>query len=57
MTALSFDDPKPAPDTRRQQFIFLRPSIKAEIDKVRGKMSRSEWIKRAVLRELRRDMS
>lgn len=53
--ALSFDDPKPDPDTRKMQLIYLRPSLKAEIEKVRGALSRSQWIERAVQAQLRRE--
>lgn len=54
MAALSFDDPKPAPDKRKMQQIFLRPSLKDEIDRIRGKASRSEWIERAIYAALRK---
>lgn len=55
MTALSFDDPKPPPDTRKMQLITLRPSLKAEIEKRRGKLSRSAWIERAIVEKIARD--
>jgi len=55
MAALSFDDPKPALEKRKMQQIFLRPSLKDEIEKVRGKLSRSEWIERAIYAALRRE--
>lgn len=45
---MNFDDPKPEPDKRRQQLIYLRPSLKERIDAERGKVSRSEWIERAI---------
>lgn len=54
MAALSFDDPKPV-DKRKMQQIFLRPSLRSEIEKVRGKLSRSEWIERAICAALRRE--
>ena len=46
----SFDDPKPANEKRKQQLIYLLPSIKAEIEKRRATagQSRSEWIERAI---------
>jgi hypothetical protein len=50
--APSFDDPKPPREKRKQQLIFLLPSVKARIDAVRGKVSRSEWIEIAVLEKL-----
>lgn len=49
---LSFDDPKPSKDTRKQVLVFIRPSVKDRIDEARGKLSRSEWIERAVLEKL-----
>lgn len=51
---LSFDDPKPPKDKRKMQQIFLRPSLREEIDKRRGEVSRSEWIERAIQAALRR---
>lgn len=50
---LSFDDPKPD-DTRKMQQISLRPSLKTRIDNTRGRLSRSEWIERAVIFYLQR---
>lgn len=47
--AMSLDDPKPKPDTRKYQIIYLRPSLKDKIDKQRGARSRSEWIEDAIL--------
>lgn len=46
----SFDDPKPRPEKRKQQIIYLLPSLKTEIDKRRSQagQSRSEWIERAI---------
>lgn len=32
MASLSFDDPKPVVEKRKQQQIFLRPSLKDEIE-------------------------
>ena len=52
---MNFDDPKPASDRRVQQLIYLRPSLKEQIDNRRGKLSRSEWIERAVAVFLRLD--
>jgi hypothetical protein len=52
---VNFDDPKPPPDTRVQQIIFLRPSLKAEIDKRRGAQTRSAWIELAIRAALKRD--
>lgn len=49
---LSFDDPKPD-DKRKMQQIFLRPSLRAEIENRRGKLSRSAWIERAIFHYLR----
>lgn len=46
---LSFDDPKPPLDKRKQLQIFLRPTIKDRIDALRGELSRSAWIEKAVL--------
>lgn len=46
----SFDDPKPIQEKRKQQIIYLLPSLKAEIDKRRfdAGQSRSEWIERVI---------
>jgi len=52
---LSFDDPKPPREVRKMQTIFLLPSLKREIDRRRGRLSRSEWIERAILAQLARD--
>ncbi len=52
---LSFDDPKPPEDKRKMQTIFLRPTLKAAIDQRRGKLSRSDWIERAIRAALARD--
>jgi Ribbon-helix-helix protein, copG family len=51
----SFDDQKPIPEKRKQQLIYLLPSVKAEIDRRRAVagQSRSEWIERALLRDLK----
>jgi len=51
----SFNDPKPKPEKRKQQLIYLLPSIKEEIDRRRAiaGQSRSEWIERALVRELK----
>ncbi len=48
--ALSFDDekPKPKPEKRMPQTIFLLPSLRAEIDRRRGKVTRSAWIEGAI---------
>lgn len=51
---LSFDDPKPD-DKRRMQQIFLRPSLREEIEQRRGKLSRSAWIERAIYAQLARE--
>lgn len=51
---LSFDDPKPD-DKRKMQQIFLRPSLRAEIENRRGKLSRSAWIELAIYHYLRTD--
>lgn len=45
---LSFDDPKPPQDKRKQLQIFIRPTIKDRIDALRGEMSRSAWIEKAI---------
>lgn len=42
-------------EKRKQQQIFLLPSLKREIDEVRGKVSRSEWIERAIVAQLARE--
>ena len=55
MSAISFDDPKPPAEKRKQQLIYLLPSIKEQIDHLRGKLTRSAWIERAVLEAIRRD--
>lgn len=52
---LSFDDPKPQVERRKQQLVFMTPSIKARIDTVRGKLPRSHWIERAILKQLERE--
>lgn len=52
---MNFDDPKPRPDNRKQQLIFLRPSLRVRIEAVRGDMSRSAWIERAILAALQRE--
>ena len=49
---LSFDDDRPD-DKRKMQQIFLRPSLRTEIDKRRGNLSRSSWIERAIFHYLR----
>lgn len=47
---MNFDDPKPESDKRKQQLIYLRPSLKEKIDRARAvrQESRSVWIERAV---------
>jgi len=52
---LSFDDPKPEKEKRKQQIIFLLPSLKMEIDKLRGRLPRSAWIERAIINEIQRN--
>lgn len=52
MRALSYDDPKYANEKRKHQRMFFLPSLKLEIDKRRGSLSRSEWIERAIRRAL-----
>lgn len=54
MSALSFDDPKPPRDTRVPKTIFIRPSLRDEIDDLRGRTSRSEWIEVAIRERLAR---
>jgi metal-responsive CopG/Arc/MetJ family transcriptional regulator len=51
-----FDDPKPPAEKRKQQLIYLLPSLKAEIEKRRiaAGQSRSEWIERAIRAALAR---
>lgn len=49
---LSFDDPKPIPERRKSETVFIAPSIKARIDTIRGKLPRSHWIERAILKQL-----
>jgi metal-responsive CopG/Arc/MetJ family transcriptional regulator len=47
-------DPKPAHEKRKQQLIYLLPSLKDEIEKQRiaAGQSRSEWIERAIRAKL-----
>ena len=52
---MNFDDPKPAPDTRKLQQITLRPSLREEIERRRGKITRSEWIERAIREKIARE--
>jgi len=52
---LSFDDSKPPAEKRKQQLIYLLPSLKEKIDQLRGKQTRSAWIERVVLAAIRRD--
>jgi hypothetical protein len=40
-------------EKRRQQIIYILPSITRDIDAVRGKVSRSEWIEMAIMDKLR----
>lgn len=49
---MNFDDPKPTREVRKQQLITLLPSLKASIDQRRGRLSRSEWIERAIVAAL-----
>lgn len=49
----TFDDPKPPPDTRKQQIVYLRPSLRERIEQQRGRLTRSEWIERAIMAHLR----
>lgn len=49
------DLPDGGTDTRRMQLITLRPSLKAEIEKRRGKLSRSAWIERAIVEKIARE--
>jgi Ribbon-helix-helix protein, copG family len=52
---LSFDDPKPH-DKRKQQIIYLRPSLKSAIDEDRLRLgqNRSEWMERAFVEALKK---
>lgn len=50
----SFDDPAPARDTRKMLTIYLRPSLKIEIDRARGKLTRSEWFELAIVEKLQK---
>lgn len=52
---MNFDDPKPPPDTRKMQQITLRPSLREEIERRRGKITRSEWIERAIREKIARE--
>ena len=56
---MEFDDAKltePArKDTRKIQQITLRPSLRAEIEQRRGKITRSEWIEQAIREKLLRE--
>lgn len=47
---MNFDDPKPEREKRKQQLIYLLPSVKRAVDRARAKagQSRSEYIERAV---------
>jgi post-segregation antitoxin (ccd killing protein) len=47
---VSFDDPKPQPEKRKQQIIYLLPSLKDEVEKRRREAGQnlSEWIERAI---------
>lgn len=54
MPPMSFDDPKPQAEKRKMQLIYLLPSLRDEIDAKRGKLSRSEWIERAIKAALTR---
>lgn len=55
---LSFDDSKPVPERRVMQIIYLLPSLKDSIDRMRPKrVSRSEWIEKAVQERLAREKS
>lgn len=53
MPRLSFDDPKPEVERRKQVIVFITPSIKARIDAARGKAPRSHWIEKAILQQLK----
>lgn len=52
---MNFDDPKPPKDTRIMQQITLRPSLREEIERRRGKFNRSEWIERAIREKIARE--
>lgn len=52
---MNFDEPKPSPDTRKMQQITLRPSLREEIERRRGKITRSEWIERAIREKIARE--
>jgi Ribbon-helix-helix protein, copG family len=55
----SFDDPKPPKEKRKQQLVYLLPSIRDAIDRQRAKLgqSRSEWLERAAKAWLKADKS
>lgn len=56
---MKFDDPKPTPDKRKQQLIYLRPSLRERIDAQRTirQESRSVWIERAIMAQLAKEKS
>lgn len=50
---VNFDDPKPAREKRKMQQIFILPSVRDRVDRIRGKVSRSVWIEQAILAHLK----
>jgi hypothetical protein len=46
---MNVDDPTPAKERRKMLTIYIGPSVKAEVDRLRGKLTVSEWIERAIL--------
>lgn len=52
---MNFDDPKPPSDKRKQLLIYVRPSLKAEMDRLRGNLSRSLWIERTITAALQKE--
>jgi hypothetical protein len=54
MLSMDFDDPKPKAERRKQQLIYLRPSLKVAIDAECARLgqNRSEWVERAIVAAL-----
>jgi hypothetical protein len=52
---MNFDDPRPVPEKRSQQMIYLKPSLRQRIDMERAstRESRSAWIERAIEKMLK----
>ena len=54
---MNLDPPLVDSDRRKQQLIYLRPSLKARIEKCRNpkQESRSVWIERAIIAQLTKE--